>query len=129
MKRLLRVGALVLLFMVAGCAHQDDWTRHDTMGQIGVTAVMLVDAVLTEQIQDYSNVYEAGPLASRVLGPQPNTSDTYQYFATLMISNYFITRALPAKWRPYWQSYEMGVHSYAIINTCRQGVCSDRKIK
>ncbi len=119
----MKVCLILCIFLLGGCAHQDDWTRRDTVMQWGVTVVLVADAVTTSRIQYDPNVFEAGPLASKALGLQPDTSDTYQYFASLIVVNYFISRALPAKWRPYWQSWEMTVHGYAVINNCNNGLC------
>jgi hypothetical protein len=91
--------------------------------QLSATAVMIADAVTTSRIQYQDNTWEAGPIAKNVLGSQPSTSDTYQYFATVMISSYFIARALPEKWRPYYQGWEIGIHGIAVNRNCNNGLC------
>ena len=116
--------AMILsVFLAGGCAHQDDWTRRDTVMQVGVTAVLVADAVTTSRIQYAPDVFEDGPVAGKVLGLQPDTSDTYLYFGSLIVANYLISRALPAKWRPYWQGWEMSVHGYSVINNCQLELC------
>lgn len=117
------IATLILSSSLLGCAHSDPWTTRDTWMQVGVTTMLVADAITTSRIQDAPGVYEAGPLASKVLGSQPSTSDTYLYFGTIIITNYFITRALPAKWRPYWQGWEIAVHGYAVHNNCSKGLC------
>ncbi len=114
---------IALLFFISGCAHNDEWTRRDTAMQLGVTTALIADAITTARIQDHPGVYENGPWAKHVLGLQPDTSDTYQYFASVIVIDYLIARALPAKWRPYWQGWEMAVHSYAVKNNCENGLC------
>ena len=114
---------LVVVVLASGCAHQDDWSKRDTYMQLGVTAVLAADAYTTSKIQYAPTIYESGPLANKVLGRQPSTSDTYMYFGTLMITNYLISRALPAKWRPYWQGWEMSAHGYSVVNNCNLGLC------
>lgn len=89
----------------------------------GTVVVLAADAYTTSRIQYHEGIYEAGAIAKHVLGRQPSTSDTWTYFGTLIISNYFIGRALPAKWRPYWYGLEMTAHSYAVINNCNLGLC------
>ena len=120
---MMRLILILSSFLVGGCAHQDDWTRRDTVMQAGVTVVLVADAVTTSRIQYHPYSFEDGPIARKVLGLQPDTSDTYLYFGTLIIGNYLISRALPAKWRPYWQGWEMAVHGYAVINNCRVVSC------
>ncbi len=119
----MKPALLLMVLIVCGCAHQDEWTKRDTYMQVGVTATMIADAITTSRIQYYDNVWESGPIAKHVLGLQPNTSDTYQYFASTIIASYLISRALPAKWRPYWQTWEMAIHVHAIDKNCGNGLC------
>ena len=119
MKHLILIPVLFLF----ACASNDPWTRQDTIRPVGVTAVMLGDAISTANIQYQANTWEAGPIAKQFLGPQPSTSDTAMYFGSLIISNAVITRWLPAKWRPYWQGWEIAVHGYAWYNNCDLGLC------
>jgi hypothetical protein len=116
---LIILGVLIL----SGCAHSDAWTTRDTIGQVLVTAVLAADAVTTNRIQDHPGYYEAGPVAQQVLGLHPRTHSTYQYFAINMVANYLVARALPAKWRPYWQGWEITVHGYAVYNNCSMDLC------
>ena len=108
---------LLVLLLIQGCAHQDEWTTRDTVLQIAVSAVIAADAYTTSKIQYDPGVQELG-LARHALGPQPSTTDTYMYFGTMMISSYFISRALPTKWRPYWQVFELGMLSGAVVKNC-----------
>lgn len=116
------VRLVIAAALLSGCAHQDEWSSRDTALQLTVTGLMLADAVTTSRIQDHY-AQEKGPVARQILGPQPSTSDTYQYFATIAVTSYLISRALPAKWRPYWQVWEIGVHGYAVKNNCDEGLC------
>ena len=114
------LSILISLFLLGGCATPGDWTRQDTIGQIVVTAALAADAYTTSKIQYAPGVYEAGPVAQKVLGLQPSTSSTYQYFLANAILNYAFARyVLPPKLRPYWQGWEVGVHGYAAWNNCR----------
>lgn len=118
----MRYIILAIMFVLTGCAHQDEWTKQDTAMFIGASAAMVIDAVTTARIQYRPGIYEAGNIRY-VLGSQPSTSDTYLFFGTLIISNYFITKALPAKWRPYWQGSVIAIHSYAVRNNCELDLC------
>jgi hypothetical protein len=114
--------AILILALLSGCAHQDEWTREDTWRQITVTAALMADGYTTAQIHKDPMVEEGGPIARKFLGPQPSSEDTAIYFATLAISNYFISRALPAKWRHRWQTWEMTVHGYAVVKNAEMGL-------
>ena len=113
---------LIILVLLSGCAHNDNWRTQDTVMQIGVTAVLMADAITTSRIQDYPHLYENGP-SKHFLGSNPSTSDTAMYFGAYMISSYLISRALPHKWRTAWQSMQIGVHGYAVKNNCDNGLC------
>lgn len=104
----------ILLFFLVGCAHQDPWTTDDTVWQGIYTATALADAHMTTKIQDHPNIEESGSIAKQVLGPNPTTSDTWMYFGTVIISNYFIARALPEGWRRIWQVGTTTRHALAV---------------
>jgi len=115
----MKAGSLIVaMFFISGCAHEDPWTTRDTVGQVVLSAALVADAYSTSNIQNVSGVWENGPIASHVLGQQPSTSDTWQYFTTLAISHYFISRALPAKWRPYWQYGNATFHAVWVRKNC-----------
>ena len=112
---------LLILLALTGCAHSDPWTKQDTTLQVAATIALVADAYTTANIQ-YHNLYEAGP-ARHVLGSQPSTSDTWQYFGSLAVSHYLISRALPGKWRPYWQGSFIIIHANAAYKNCMNGLC------
>jgi len=105
---------LLACLVMAGCAHQDEWTQKDTRRQWAVTGLMVIDAHKTAQIQYDPRLVEGNPIPLFVLGPKPSTASTYQYFVTLALSQYLITRALPARWRPYYQCIVAIDHLYGI---------------
>ncbi len=117
------MAVAILVVCLSGCAHEDAWTKRDTVMQIAVAATMAYDAHLTSQIQYRPGHYERGPIAKRVLGLQPKTSDTYLYFSTLMVTSYLASRALPASWRPYWQVFGIVDHGYGVSTHCSRDLC------
>lgn len=113
---------LLILLPLLGCAHQDEWTKQDTKFQIAVTIAMAADGYTTSKIQYTPKMSEQGRVAKAFLGPQPSTSDVWIYTGTLMISSYFISRSLPAKWRPFWQIYQIADHGTAAITNCQRDI-------
>ncbi len=111
---LIMIAVLLLIGQLVGCAHQDEWTRSDTRRQWAVTGLMVIDAHKTAQIQYDPRLVEGNPIPLFVLGTNPSTASTYQYFATLALSQFLITRALPARWRPYYQCIVAIDHLYGI---------------
>lgn len=119
----MRTLLILTILLISGCAHNDPWTTRDTVLQVGVTTILVADAVTTSRIQYHDGLYEQGPVAKVFLGSQPSTSDTYMYFGTLIVSNYLISRALPAKWRPYWQVGSVAHNAYSVYGNCKLELC------
>jgi hypothetical protein len=109
------VRFLPLLFLT-GCA---TWSDRD----VAVSVVIIADAITTSRIQDKPNVWESGPVAKRFLGPQPETSDVVVYFGAILVGNYFISRALPERWRLRWQLWEISAHGVGVYRNCQRGLC------
>ncbi len=120
-----RFAILITLAFVGnvGCAHSDEWTRRDTIMQIGVSVTLAGDAWTTSKIHKTPFVYEDGPVARPLLGPQPDPAEVYVFFVSAAITNYLIARALPAKWRPFFQTGIMVRSVYNIENNCDRGLC------
>ena len=112
--------AFMVVGFLSGCVHSDPWTERDTKMQVATSIAIAADAWTTTRFQYNPNVYEDAPLARRFLGRHPKTSDTYQYFASVIVFNYLVARALPEEWRPVWQTWEFSVHGYAAYDNCRR---------
>ncbi len=112
---------VLLVLILTGCAHSDPWSRQDTVLQSVVTATLVIDAIQTSEIQNHPDIEEGG-FARHALGAQPSSSDTWMYFGTVAISHYLISRALPKKWRPFWQGGMIAVQTKTIISNCALGL-------
>lgn len=88
------------------------------MLQVAYTAAFAYDAYQTTGIQYRSGLVEGNRMAAMVIGANPSTSDTWQVFVTVSITNYLISRSLPARWRPYWQGASIAGHAWAINENC-----------
>lgn len=110
------------LLALSGCAHQDVWTTRDTIGQVIATIAIVGDGVSTSRIRGTEGISEIGG-ARHFIGSQPTKQDTAMYFTTLAISSYFIARALPAKWRPYFQGSEVVIFGSSWYNNCQLELC------
>ena len=118
----MRFAILLAMFLMSACAHQDEWTSRDTKFQIAVTIAMAADGYTTSKIQYTPGIREEGRIAKQFLGPQPSTSDVWIYMGTLMISSYFISRALPSEWRPFLQVFQTAAHTSVAIINCHQDI-------
>jgi hypothetical protein len=115
------IACLAALF--SGCA-SDQWTRTDTIYELAYVASISADAYTTSQIQYTDGYSEQQPATRAILGAQPRTSDTWSYFATLGVSHYLISRALPERWRRWWQVGGTAYHGYMAYRNCENGLCS-----
>jgi len=118
------VVCLLALCLVSGCAGSRNWSTQDTVLQSIVTGLLVIDAVQTSQIQYHPELEEGGLVARNVLGRQPRTSDTWQYFATVAFTSYVVSYYLPPKWRPFWQGGQIAYETKLIFNNCAHGLGS-----
>lgn len=122
MPRRCHAGWLCVLLVLSGCS-SNDWSRSDTAWQITYTVAIAADAYTTTRIRHTPGVYESEPITRAVLGAQPGTAETWQYFGTLAVSHYLIARALPKRWRRYWQVGGTGYHTYHAARNCEAWLC------
>ena len=129
--------ALAAMVVLQGCAHKDPWTKGDTIGQVLVTTSIVADMYTTSQFQHHNNVVETNYVAVRLLGREPSTGDVILYGATLSVSYWLISRALPKKWRPYFQGATGAAHAIAAYKNhnllqepqriCEEELCPQRR--
>lgn len=119
MKYMLIIAAL---FVVAGCAHQDKWTKDDTVWQLVYTATMAADVYAAAQIQHHPNIVETGLVAEAFMGANPSTEDAVIYGLTLGVSNWLISRALPQGLRRYWQVGNTALHALRVNEAAQLGL-------
>ncbi len=119
---MMKLWPMLFLFVFSGCAHSDEWTKRDTRMQIAATVAIIADAYTTSKIQDNPQVYEGGR-ARYFIGSQPNDKNIVLYFGSIVVSRWLITRALPAKWRPYYQGTIIVDGMNNAIQNCKKGLC------
>jgi len=88
-----------LIFTLFGHARADDWSTTDkVLGGISAAA-LLSDWRQTQKIAISCNsgggYWEMNP----ILGHCPSVAKVNMYFATVGVTGYFISDALPSKWR------------------------------
>ncbi len=119
----IRILLLAALLLASGCAHEDKWTKRDTAMQVGLAVLVAYDAHLTAHLKETDGFTEGGNLSRRVLGRTPEASDTYMYLGSAAVFYFLVSRALPAKWRPYWQAFNMLQHAHRVTRHCLDGLC------
>ncbi len=114
-----RLIVLLLITVLGGCAHEDPWTRGDTMLYAGYVAAGALDTKSTSRFQYYPDIYEVNPAVYWTLGRSPSTPDLWQAYISVVAVNYFVARALPTKWRTRYLGVWTVGHGAAWINNCR----------
>lgn len=131
--------ALIIMSVIAlsGCAANGEWTRRDTIMEVTWQAVNVLDAVSTSRLEDTPDWHlverdgvtyrrrleEHSPLTRAVIGPRPSSEDVYMWMTTVAISHWLIARALPPKWRPWYQGVSIAVSAEAFLGNCDNGLC------
>lgn len=123
-RRLFVLASLVLAsFHLTGCgalAPRDDWSTDNTVAEVSWQLVNVVDAVQTTQIRERADLIEGENLTRHVLGREPKPADAAMYFATMGISHYLISRALPARWRPWFQGATLVYSGSIVLTNCTE---------
>ena len=109
---------LTLLTLLSGCA-----TTTDTKYEIAFQVINAVDAYTTAQIRHTRNVEETNSITRSLIGRQPNGADVALLFVTYGISHYVIARALPEKWRRFYQVGTIAYSTSLVINNCQIDLC------
>lgn len=113
---LLTVTLFLAVILLGGCASSDPWTRSDSVLYGAYVTTLVTDGHTTSQFRKCERIAEGGLIARQVLGTNPAESDTWQYMATLAITNYFIARALPSGLRKGWLAVNTVAHGYASVS-------------
>ncbi len=113
---------LILLFGLSGCA-STQWTTTDSRLEWAFQVVNIADAYTTAQIQYDPTVEERAFPTKQLIGINPSGKEVAVLFATYSISHYLIARALPPKWRRYYQVGTIGASTAVVINNCQLGLC------
>lgn len=117
-----RLSVTVAALLLSACASAP-WSPRDVALEASFQAVNAIDGITTARIAGDPSLEERVPFTRRVLGPNPSSSDAALYFATAGASHWLISRALPPKWRPWFQAPTVGASAAAVSDNCRNGLC------
>lgn len=115
----------VLLFFLclSGCASNAEWTNVDKNLEWTFQVVNVLDAYTTAQMR-HDPVWDERTWPTRqLIGSNPSEGEVVVLFATYGISHYLIARALPIKWRRYYQVGTISYSTALVINNCQLGLC------
>jgi len=98
------------------------WTASNTAMEVGYNVAAFIDMRTTMDIREHSDIEEVGPIASAVLGRNPEPLPTAAYFLTTSALHYGVSRSLPPGWREGWQMVTIGVEAGYALNNVRLGL-------
>jgi len=87
------------------------------MQSLGST-LWAVDCLQTIEISRSKEYWET----NKILGEHPSEEAVYAYFTGAIIGSFIIAKALPKKYRKYWQGFFIGVGYSSSIHNHNIGV-------
>ena len=109
---------LVLLDACALAPPADDWTRFNTIAELSFQTVNAIDAFQTARIRGRHDLREGEPITRAIIGEKPSPGEVATYFGAMAVSHYLISRALPPKWRPWFQVVTVGYEGRTVWRNC-----------
>ena len=122
----MKLLAVAISALLGGCAMMEphpEWEPKDTALEVGFQVLNALDARTTQRIADNAYAVETSALTRAVLEPNPSANETAVYFAVTGLSHYLISRALPPKWRKWFQAGTIGYSATVLERNCDLGLC------
>lgn len=114
--------------LTSGCASlgHSEWGPRDTVLEVGFQVLNALDSYTTQRIRETPSIEEVEPITRAILGAKPEPKETMVYFATLGLTHYLISRALPPRMRRYWQSGTIAYSASMVKRNCELGLCAPK---
>lgn len=108
----------IILAMMMGVSHANDWTDEDTARQAAVLTLFAVDAGQTLDIKHHANLRETNP----ILGSHPTDSRVKTYFVLAAVVHTAASYYLTPEYRRYLQNGTIVLELAVIGNNKRLGL-------
>jgi hypothetical protein len=109
----LAAAAVAAALAVAAPARADEWTRTDTVLELGLVALSVTDFGQTSWfLSNRPHAYETNPL----LGRHPSRARVATFGALGLASHLAVARLLPQPYRRLWQLAGIGVEVDAVTS-------------
>ena len=113
---------MLKLFLIAlllpSFAYAEEWTSADIKREVAYQSIAVVDWLQTRNIARDPCYYEQ----NKILGSHPSIARVNQYFALTGIAHYFVSKALPEKYRIPFQYISIGVEVGAVGHNFSIGI-------
>lgn len=106
----------MLLLGCASTARAGEWTRADTVFELGLVALSITDYSQTSWfLANRPHAYETNPL----LGRHPSRVKVATFGALGLTAHFLVARTLPQPYRRLWQYVGIGVELDAVTSNAR----------
>ena len=110
---------VIMLALLSGCAVNGEWSHEDTRRELVWDAAAAMDTWQTMRIRHLPHIEEGGSLAVNFIGKQPEPKDVALYMASYSVAHFLVSRALPPRWRKYWQYGTAVEEWHVVIKNCQ----------
>ena len=114
------LAIVAAILLMSGCSANGEWTQTDTRREVVYQLANAVDAYQTNKYRDLPTIEEGMPVTRAFIGAEPSGRSVATYFASLALSHYLISAALPAKWRPWFQNGTAVGTAYVVYSNCQK---------
>lgn len=86
-------------------ASRDPWTKKDTYWQTAFIFITTIDICNTAKCMETGKYYEDNPIVQKFIGKEPTPEEVYIFGAEWIVFHTIVAKALPKKYRRFWQSF------------------------
>lgn len=104
------------LLLAAGCATSRQWTKTDTLLEVGFLAVEAIDWSQTVQMAEFSEAHRSITDVNPILGPHSTPWGVTGYFATTTALHAGVAYLLPKPMRAVWQMAWIGLEAGTVAH-------------
>jgi hypothetical protein len=101
------------------CAQADEWTKADSLREIGFFSVGALDWSQTRQIAMEPDLHSEN---NQILGAHPTTGQVNRYFAAVLVAHFSIAYLLPEGIREPFQYFTIGLEAAAVTGNYMIGI-------
>jgi len=119
------ISLIASIALCTGCAHTDQWTDKDTKHFATYVAAASLDTFSTNRlINDFYYTEERNPVIVRTFGQRPSKKELIVGTIVISITNFFIARAIPEKYRRKYLSIwtfghtTLSMYNFNLYNKC-----------
>ena len=108
-----------LLLLFPSLCFAGDWSKEDTLWQIGYTALLTADCVQTRWAASHPKAFEEG---NPVMGLHPSKGQIDNACLAMAFANFGISYVLPIEYRRFWQFSSIVIEGTVVFHNASIGI-------